>query len=47
MSIHPDMDCWRRRFAGCLAASIGALLLLGARDVTHEWRFHGRQVAEN
>jgi hypothetical protein len=38
MSIRPDIEAWKRRFGACLLVALGALMLTGARDITHELR---------
>lgn len=40
MSINPDMEAWKRRFAVCLVVALTTLMLTGAKEVTQEWRLH-------
>lgn len=44
MSIRPDIEAWRRRFGACLLATLAALMLTGAREVTQELRQHGLRL---
>ena len=38
MSIYPDMEKWKRRFAACLGLAVATLFLTGAMEVGHELR---------